>query len=100
MGVVLVMSNNKWDSKHYVLSGFGDSDCPAACWDCELVKVFTDKKLAVKFSEKHYDNLIDEIMSTVNSHWYKSVFVVVVDRGALRKFRFNDTLKRFDKLGA
>lgn len=65
--------------RFFVVSGFGDSCLPATCWDCKLVKEFFEKSDAVRFAEEHYDFLTDEIMTTCNAHWYKSIFVQVVD---------------------
>lgn len=65
-------------NKYFVVSGLGDSSSPSTCWDCKLVKEFFEKSDAVQFAEKHYDFLTDEIMTTCNAHWYKSIFVEVV----------------------
>jgi len=72
--------------KYFVMSGFGDSGSPDSCWDCEVVKVFADEKDAVRFSETHYDFMVDEILKTCNAHWYKSIFVQVVDAVEVSEF--------------
>ena len=71
--------------RFFVVSGFGDSSSPSTCWDCELVKEFFEKSDAVRFAEKHYDFLTDEIMTTCNADWYKSIFVEVVGASKVSK---------------
>lgn len=71
---------------HYVVSGFGASDSPAARWNCELVKVFASEVDAIRFAEKHYEYLLDEIMTTCNAHWFKSIFVEVVGASKVGRF--------------
>lgn len=72
-------------ARFFVVSGFGDSSCPSTCWDCKLVEVFFEKVEAVRFAEEHYDFLTDEIMTTCNAHWYKSIFVEVVGASKVSK---------------
>lgn len=72
--------------RFFVVSGFGDSCSPSTCWDCKLVKEFFEKSDAVRFAEEHYDFLTDEIMTTCNAHWYKSIFVEVVGASKVSKF--------------
>jgi len=87
-GVVLIMLRDidMKQRKYFVMSGFGDSGSPDSCWDCEVVKVFANEKDAVRFSETHYDFMIDEILKTCNAHWYKSIFVQVVDAVEVSEF--------------
>jgi len=74
---------NKW----FVVSGFGDSSEFSNCWDCELNASFNDLDKAIKFSQIHYDVLIDECLKGCNAHWYKSIFVQVLDSDEFLNFQ-------------
>ena len=71
--------------KFFVVSGYGDFNEFSNCWECELVGTFDNLLAGRKFAEKHYDALIDECLASVNSHWFKSIFVQVLDSSEFTK---------------